>query len=101
VYELDFLVIDAAVNLCLNNYKFKPDMHFTYSKYKTNFGPPVTRETLALGALTLQEEKVKNYFSIIPMIDATFRVDSKFGVKFSFGYNYMSINLHYATALFY
>lgn len=101
VYELDFLVLEAALSLNMNSYTFKPDMHFTYSKYKTNVGPPVTRETLALGALTLQEEKVKKYFSIIPMIDATFRIDSKFGVKFNFSYNYMVMNLHYATALFF
>lgn len=101
LYELNFLVIEAAFNFSMNSYVFKPDMHFTYSKYKTNVGPPITRETLSLGAQTLQEEEINKYFSIIPMIDANLKIDSRFGVRISASYNYAAMSIFYNTPLFY
>lgn len=100
-YEMGVLSLELAASLNYNSFLYKPDMHFTYSKYKTNVGPPVTRETLALGAETIQEEKTINYFSVIPMLDANIIIESRFGLRLSASYNFAAMSVFYATPLFY
>ena len=100
-YEYDFMTFEGAVSFTQNDYVFTPDMHFTYSKYKTNYGPPVTRETLSLGAQTFSEKMTKKYFCVIPMLEANLKIDSQFGMKFSAGYNYLAMSVYFATPLFY
>jgi len=104
VYENDFFTLEAGFNFSLNSYIYKPDMYFTFSKYRTEYdsnGQPVARETLALGSQTIKDEVTKEYVSVIPMIDMSAKIYNRLGAKISAGYNYAAFNLFYYTTLFF
>lgn len=104
MYENDFLTLEAAFTFSLNSYLYKPDMYFTFSKYRTEYdsnGQPVARETLALGSQTIKDEVTEEYLSIIPMIDMSVKIYNRLGAKISASYNYAALNLFYNTALFF
>ncbi|MBP9120915.1 MAG: hypothetical protein KBF59_08615 [Ignavibacterium sp.] len=104
IFENSFLRIEGGFNFSYNSYIYTPNMHFTYAKYRTEYGSngqPIFRETLALGTQTITDEIKKEYFAFIPSLDVSIKIDSRFGVKMIAGYNYAALNIFYNTALFF
>jgi hypothetical protein len=104
IFEHGFLRIEGGFNFSYNSYVYTPNMHFTFSKYRTEYdtnGQPIFRETLVLGTQTISDEIKKEYFAFIPSLDVSLKIGSQFGVKMIAGYNYAAVNVFYNTAFFF
>lgn len=104
IFENSFLRIESGFNFSYNSYVYTPNMHFTFSKYRTEYdtnGQPIFRETLVLGTQTITDEIQKEYFAFIPSLDVSLKIGNRFGVKMIAGYNYAAVNVFYNTAFFF